>query len=393
MPTIITKEIVKRKKTLFMFDIEHDGRTSIILKYNNIIECVLNTGIDEGTLNSILSSYNINIKNIDSYVNINTVRTVNACKICGQRALTYNLIANSKNYNVFKEFVLSSNYDAHVDCLNKSIVCNVCGKLKLKAHTCPHCKDGESEYKNIFKLNQILSKIEQSRKKLLYLGIELELEAKYNSIPDELWRIRKEVSKYAIQLDKYLLYSIYEDGSLRFGNEFSTLPKVYKFYFSEKFKQFYELLMSDSESSHRAGVHINVPKKLFTFNQLQAIQKVFNDIACNSNLYSKFLAYLERTPQSMQLFAVLYNNMNLRQQNKHYSLNTIYEKRVEFRLFGSTNNFDKLLSFIQFVKAIYNYTKGKTYQRVSFSGFVNFVKNSNEYDLLYRFLLDYNLIE
>ena len=388
------RNITYNKKTLVMFDIEHDGKSAIFLRFGKIVECVFNTGLDKEILKEQFNNINFNINNIeiDEYKNTNVFRITDVCRVCGSKGISYKLIANSENYKYFKEFALSEHYKAHIDCLGKSVVCEICGKLKLRKFECNHCKDGKNEFRNDYKLSKILAKIYSARKKLFYLGIELELEAQLNSIPFELEEIRKETSKYAIQLDKYLLYGIYEDLSLNFGNEFCTLPKYYNFYFTHKFKLFFDKLMSRSESNQRAGVHINVPKRLFDFNQLQAIQRIFNDIACNSQLYNNFLLYLERTHRSMSQFALLYNELGLYQVNKNYALNTKNSLRVEFRLFGSTNDYQKLLSYIQFVKAIYKYTKGKTHYKVSFSGFANFIRNNYEFNLLYKYLLDYNLI-
>ena len=294
--------------------------------------------------------------------------------------------------------------------------CLRCGKKVL--YTQLYCFDGESgyclecyvgagggrliiehSYKPIPVFCHMSTEKETKREKLLYLGIELEVENRTVNLND-----------YAHDMQKNNGIYIKHDGSLDRGFEIVSHPQTAKYH--QKVFNWYNLLeqlRKDKFTSYdngRCGLHIHVNKNFFN-NKDDMLKIVLFFYKCFNRLkrFSKRrnMDYCKKWRQSLveQVEAEKGSVCLSRDNDDRYScINFQNRDTVEFRIYKGTLNYDRFLASILFTDAVCNFIKN--YSLVFFANekhkisylwneFLRYIKVSDRYHSLERYFVKHNL--
>lgn len=219
--------------------------------------------------------------------------------------------------------------------------------------------------------------------KILF-GIELEVELNTAYLKD-----LKEVDKY-----EWLYYK--HDGSMNNGVEIVTHPLGWNWikHNKEQFDPIFQLpkLGITSRTNGTCGMHVHLPKNIFTSLHLYKFMKFFHDNA-------DYITYIgERTYDDMQRWSYFdksdYKQLRKFSINKygnerHSAINLANPETVEVRVFKGTLSKVSFFKNIEFTKAVYDYTKDIKLQNVGscdleFENFIYF--NAKEYPNLIKFI-------
>lgn len=242
-----------------------------------------------------------------------------------------------------------------------------------------------------------------------HIGLELEIECGENS------------SKSQAMQDtvKHLFGNcvIMEDGSLSNGFEIITTPHKYSSLRELKLKELTKILKSNNMKSHDSktcGFHIHISKsnkmkkylddrynadKFKVLNNFQyrvidgsnVIQSLFNRLN-----YCDFITRLsKRTNEQIKRYCDFkYSNTD-----RYTALNISNYNTIEFRIWNGSLNYERLLANLQFSIAIVefyesysNYFLLNSDNSRLFLEFIKFLKQSNRYNHLVKYLKTNNLI-
>ncbi len=224
----------------------------------------------------------------------------------------------------------------------------------------------------------------------VYLGIELEVERGANSELNH----RKMAS--LIQHD-FLYFKT--DGSLDNGFEIVTHPMTISYIkkYKNTWADILNLLRSNKYRSYdtrTCGMHIHISKNAFTTWHLYRFMKFFVD---NSDFVTKIS---QRKIENLDRWAALtdspsegtkeytqeslmYKAKKKRGNSKRYlAVNLQNDNSVEIRIFRGTLNDSSFFKNIEFVQALFDYTKSITETDMSLKSFLSFIKDNNEYPYL-----------
>jgi len=232
-----------------------------------------------------------------------------------------------------------------------------------------------------------------------YLGLELEVESKSNCTTSHRDMVRK------IDCDE--LY-FKRDGSLDDGFEIVSHPMTISYIKKNKSKWsniLHELRSNGYRSydTYTCGMHIHISKNVFTTWHLYRFMKFFVD---NSDFVTKIS---QRKVENLDKWAALTDNpreggkeytqeslmykaKNKRGNSKRYlAVNLQNDNSVEIRIFRGTLNDSSFFKNIEFVQALFDYTKSITETDMSLKSFLSFIKDNNEYPYLRKFIADKNI--
>ena len=232
-----------------------------------------------------------------------------------------------------------------------------------------------------------------------YLGLELEVECKPTSTKTHKDMVR------AIDCEE--LY-FKRDGSLDDGFEIVSHPMTISYIKQNKSKwsnMLHELRSSGYRSydTSTCGMHIHISKNAFTTWHLYRFMKFFVD---NSDFVTKIS---QRKVDNLDKWAALTDNP--REGGKEYTQESLMYKAkkkrgnikrylavnlqndnsVEIRIFRGTLNDSSFFKNIEFVQALFDYTKSIAETDMSLKSFLSFIKDNNEYPYLRKFIADKNI--
>jgi L-rhamnose mutarotase len=233
----------------------------------------------------------------------------------------------------------------------------------------------------------------------VYLGIELEVERGANSETNH--------TKMALLIEKDFLY-FKTDGSLDNGFEIVTHPMTISYIKKHKnvWADILNLLRSNKYRSYdtrTCGMHIHISKNAFTTWHLYRFMKFFVD---NSDFVTKisqrkienldrWAALTDNPSESYKEFTqdrLMYKAKKKSGNDKRYlAVNLQNDKSVEVRIFRGTLNDSSFFKNIEFVQALYDYTKSISETDMSLKSFLSFIKDNNEYPYLRKFIADKNI--
>ena len=232
-----------------------------------------------------------------------------------------------------------------------------------------------------------------------YLGLELEVESKSSCTTSHRDMVRK------IDCDE--LY-FKRDGSLDDGFEIVSHPMTISYIKKNKSKWsniLHELRSNGYRSydTYTCGMHIHISKNVFTTWHLYRFMKFFVD---NSDFVTKIS---QRKVENLDKWAALTDNpregskeytqeslmykaKKKRGNSKRYlAVNLQNDNSVEIRIFRGTLNDSSFFKNIEFVQALFDYTKSITETDMSLKSFLSFIKDNNEYPYLRKFIADKNI--
>jgi hypothetical protein len=218
-------------------------------------------------------------------------------------------------------------------------------------------------------------------KDCLYFGMELEVEA---------LKGRKRDAAYKITQDCPEVYVVH-DGSINYGFEIVTHPMTFD-YFNTKFNLDAIEAMGTNKlcCSWRktCGIHFHVSKSAFTpMHQYRFIKFLYmNQEFCEIIGQRKFNRYCANPKRSGHL-AALELAYSKRQENRYEFVNMQNPATIELRFFKGNLLKDRILKNIEFVKALYDYTKNESYSKINANGFIDYVnKNCYLFKHLHKFI-------
>lgn len=232
----------------------------------------------------------------------------------------------------------------------------------------------------------------------VYLGIELEVERSSGAIS---------IRDMAERIEQDFLY-FKRDGSLDDGFEIVTHPMTISYIKRHKnlWADILNLLRSNSYRSYdtkTCGMHVHISKNAFTTWHLYRFMKFFVD---NSDFVTKisqrkiynldrWAALTDDPSESHKEYTddvLMYKAKKKRGNSKRYlAVNLQNDKSVEIRIFRGTLNDSSFFKNIEFVQALYDYTKSISESDMSLQSFFNFLRDNNEYPYLRKFIADKNL--
>lgn len=210
-------------------------------------------------------------------------------------------------------------------------------KKKIKSN--PALEKFTQYYKNI------VSNLQYSGDDTMYLGIEMEYEVNGNR-ESSLVPILRHLHEHAI---------IKGDGSLRNGVEIVTCPATYEEQV-KVLKPFFDSFPSMLKPEATCGIHIHISRGILAAGTQGRLLAFMN----NQENKSKLTALAGRYNQQ---YAGMGENTKITQilrggdSQRYRMLNTTNTNTLEFRLFKSTDKWEDMLVFMQFVSAIVEYCK------------------------------------
>jgi hypothetical protein len=233
----------------------------------------------------------------------------------------------------------------------------------------------------------------------VFLGIELEVERGANSELNH--------TKMAQLIEHDFLY-FKTDGSLDNGFEIVTHPMTISYI--KKHKNVWADILNQLRSNkyrsydtRTCGMHIHISKNAFTTWHLYRFMKFFVD---NADFVTKIS---QRKIENLDRWAALTDNPHesykeytqdrlMYKAKKKYgndkrylAVNLQNDKSVEVRIFRGTLNDSSFFKNIEFVQALFDYTKSIAETDMSLKSFLSFIKDNNEYPYLRKFIADKNI--
>jgi hypothetical protein len=232
----------------------------------------------------------------------------------------------------------------------------------------------------------------------VFLGIELEVERGDSSI--------RHVPMAEMINHDFLYFKT--DGSLNDGFEIVTHPMTIS-YIKQNKNVWADILNQLRSNKYRSydtktcGMHIHVSKNAFTTWHLYRFMKFFVD---NSDFITKisqrkienldrWAALTDNPSESYKEYSeeqLMYKAKKKSGNSKRYlAVNLQNDKSVEIRIFRGTLNDSSFFKNIEFVQALFDYTKSVPDKDMGLQSFLTFIKDNNEYPYLRKFIADKNL--
>jgi len=271
----------------------------------------------------------------------------------------------------------SCNNVCHNDNYGQDGFCDSCYRDKSE-HIHDYGYKPEAEF---FKLNT-------EKKNELYFGIELEVEnTKQRETNDD-------TAEYLIDRNDFIYCK--EDGSLYNGFEIVTHPLSWGYYLENKKKfafmcDYLKRKGFESYTPGTCGIHVHLSKKAFTTIHLYKFMTFFfknqGFITTISQREKKHLdrwASLEDSKED-----IVYKARNKSGNSERYvAINLKNEKTVEIRIFRGTLKTMSFFKNMEFIKAVYEWTKTTSLQGITIKNFLKYIhENKKDYFNLFVFLM------
>ena len=205
-----------------------------------------------------------------------------------------------------------------------------------------------------------------------YYGLELE----YSNTDS----VQARESMVDLYKDKWLYNK--SDGSLCNGVEIVTSPCDYKsiMWLLDKMKEPIKEITSGNKYTQNAGIHIHVSKKSIP----------------SYNIYK--LSYLLNNKQAKELSSIMFylSGRNVRvsdnyfgryakigginefknETDRYLALNLTNSNTIEFRIFKTTNDMDKVKSYVDFVESMINFVDITPFKEVNLNNYLLYLLNN-----------------
>ena len=224
---------------------------------------------------------------------------------------------------------------------------------------------------------------EKDKNKNLYLGVELEVN-KSSRAPRQIVKMLEEKILSGTAICK-------SDGSLGTkGLELNIVPMTLDYAKQTNYWFNFEKNVKDYLYSYRdkkTGVHVHVPRHLFTKYQIGLIGQFLN-LKAN---YDYLVGISGRDMNKDTSYCVANPEMtikNFKYETDRYSvLNTLPEKTIEFRLFKGNISATTIYRYLEFVHALCTYARSHSMNsKTHHNEFIKWVEtNSFDYPILNRF--------
>lgn len=223
----------------------------------------------------------------------------------------------------------------------------------------------------------------ESTTSIPFYGIELEVENKTNK------NSNNEMAE-CIE-DSHLYFK--SDGSLQNGFEIVSHPLSFNWIHENKDK--FECMLNELKSwgfnsydANTCGMHIHISKKSFGTWQLFRFIKFFNE-------YKEFIVSIsQRKVEQLKKWASIEDESESEliykakkkcgNSSRYCAINLQNSATIEIRIFRGTLNFQSFMKNIEFIDALFNYTKDSN--NCTLTGFKEFINSTSSYSNLKKFI-------
>lgn len=278
-----------------------------------------------------------------------------------------------------------------IDCFNSLFVeCASCGEILGRDYACytdsgcyceTCCPDDNAELHDYLYTPDYIFYGKTSEN--LYFGIELEIEN--NGDSDYLSDINE---------TSQILYAK-SDGSLDNGVEIVSHPNTFD-YFNETFNTVWNPILNSKNHGYRSyntttcGIHIHISKKAFSTLHLYKFMKFFY----NNDKFIQIIS--QRDNGRMDRWAsnsatgdnIIEKAKNKKgNENRYSAINLQPRNTVEIRIFRGTLEAESFRKNIEFLHALYYFTKISGMSKLHMDLFIRYIENNKkQYSNLYRFI-------
>jgi hypothetical protein len=228
------------------------------------------------------------------------------------------------------------------------------------------------------------------RKDSLVTGFELELE-NFDTVENDVV-----ADRITEAVGPGLLY-YKRDGSLRTGFEIVTHPFSWEWYCKnrETFKTMMDTAVSNGmRANERCGLHVHMNKKAFTYGHLYKFVKFIYSTSNRPFIIefsrrgreSSFASFSASDTNHLTRYAKAKTNVS---HERHSAVNATGGATVEVRFFQGTHDFPTFCAVLEFVYAVYEYTKNCSYKELMVDDWLNWLGQrevGNQYRHLITFL-------
>ena len=226
-------------------------------------------------------------------------------------------------------------------------------------------------------------------KEVPFFGLELEVERM-----DKSETSRGDMAK---KIENKAWY-FKNDGSLNNGFEIVTHPLTFSYikHSAKNFESALNELSCNAYNSYNAntcGMHIHISKKAFSTWQLYKFMKFFAEnvpfiVAISQRKMEKLAqwANIEDNDENTLMYKAKKKNGN---SARYVAINLQNYSTIEVRIFRGTLNFQSFMKNIEFVHALYMFTKES--KIITLDSFKEYISNSCEYSNLKKFIKLKNL--
>ena len=180
--------------------------------------------------------------------------------------------------------------------------------------------------------------------------------------------------------DKWLYNK--SDGSLSDGVEIVTSPCDYKsiMLLLDKIKEPIKEITSGTNYTQNAGIHIHVSKKSIPSYNIYKLSYLLNNIQAKE--LSSIMFYLSGrnvkvSDNYLGRYAKIGNISEFKDETDRYlALNLTNEHTIEFRIFKTTNDMDKVKSYIDFVESMIKFVDITPFKDINLNNYLLYLLNN-----------------
>ena len=287
-----------------------------------------------------------------------------------------------KNVNANDVIVTDSGFMCN-DCFKSRISvyhkCLVCGTYTSNENIiCDSCMSGVY-LKNInsygTKPNPVFKNYKYDKNIPLgkrYYGLELE----YSNTDS----VKVKEKMFDLYKDKWLYNK--SDGSLSDGVEIVTSPCDYKsiMWLLDKMKEPIKKITDKTKYTQNAGIHIHVSKKSVPAYNIYKLSYLLNNRQAKE--LSSIMFYLSGrnakvSDNYLGRYAKIGDISGFKNETDRYlALNLTNAHTIEFRIFKTTNNMDKVKSYINFVESMIKFVDITPFKDVNLNNYLLYLLNN-----------------
>ena len=292
------------------------------------------------------------------------------CSRCGENVNANDVIVTDYG------FICKDCFEAGIEVTHK---CLVCGTYTDNENMiCDNCVSGvyvkninsySTKPKPVFKNYKYDKDIPLGKR---YYGLELEY-----SNTDSV-QVKEKMSN--LYKDRWLYNK--RDGSLYNGVEIVTSPCDYKsiMWLLDKMKEPIKEITSGTKYSQNAGIHIHVSRKSIPSYNIYKLSYLLNNIQAKE--LSSIMFYLSGRNISVSddrevSYAKIGNITKFGNNGDRYlALNLNNKHTIEFRIFKSTNDMDKVKSYIKFVESMIKFVDITPFKYINLNNYLLYLVNN-----------------
>lgn len=205
-----------------------------------------------------------------------------------------------------------------------------------------------------------------------YYGLELE----YSNTDS----VQAKEKMFDLYKDKWLYNK--RDGSLCDGVEIVTSPCDYKsiMWLLDKIKEPIKSITSRTKYTQNAGIHIHVSKKSIPSYNIYKLSYLLNNIQAKE--LSSIMFYLSGrnvkvSDNYLGRYAKIGDISEFKNETDRYlALNLTNKNTIEFRIFKTTNDMDKVKSYINFVESMIRFVDITPFKDINLNNYLLYLLNN-----------------